>query len=234
MNTDHLVTNANTNRDLETRLAAQGVLTSTRVACNDLQAVSAMTMDAQVDQLVVQFEQQLQQDSDIIEVNLSHSNKSGKASEKVVYACLKAARVVADSSGNSSSTDAAKQQPLLVSFALDAAALNIPQHKLHHVLLSAQAQGADFVTVSHLDDVSVAKRLVLAGDMVDVPVVLSLHQQALQTQGHCAIELSQQLYQAGAAAVGVDGYIGPQNTDSINAIDTHNWLADKRGSLYIH
>ena len=230
MNTDHLVANAEHDRDLETRLATQGVLTSTRVACNDLQTVSAMTMDAQVDQLVVQFEQQLQQDSDIIEVNLTPLNETAKASDKVVYSCLKAARVIA----NSSISEDAEQPPLLVSLELEAAALNIPQHKLHHLLLTAKAQGADFVTVSHLDDVSVAKRLVLAGDMVDVPVVLSLHQQALQAQGHCAIALSQQLYKAGAAAVGVNGYIGPQNTDSIDLLNSHSWLADKRGSVYIH
>ena len=63
MNTDHLVANAENDRDLETRLATQGVLTSTRVACTDLQTVSAMTMDAQVDQLVVQF----------VGANLNHS-----------------------------------------------------------------------------------------------------------------------------------------------------------------
>jgi hypothetical protein len=219
MNAANLVINVNANRDLETRLAAQGVLTSTRVSCNDLQAVAAMGMDAQVDQLVVEFEQQLKQDSDIIEVNLTATDI---ASQAINGTYLKAARIVASS---------AKQQSLLVSLELEAAALNIPQHKLHHVLLSAQAQGADFVTVSQVADISVAKRLVIAGQTVDVPVVISLNQQALKAQGQCSLSLSQTLYQAGAAAVGIDGYIGPQNTDTS---DAHSWLSDKRGSLYIH
>ncbi len=223
MNAANLVIDANTNRDLETRLAAQGVLTSTRVSCNDLQAVKTMAMDAQVDQLVIDFQQQLQQDSDIIEINLKTTDKANAKSAALSAAHLKAARIVARSE--------TKQQPLLVSVELEAAALNIPQHKLHHLLLSAQAQGADFVTVGQIADVSVAKRLVIASQTVDVPVTVSLDQQALLKHGHCPLALSQVLYQAGAAAVGIDGYIGPQNTDQTEA---HSWLSDKRGSLYIH
>lgn len=218
MNAANLVINTHTNRDLETRLATQGVLTSTRVVCNDLQAVAEMGMAAQVDQLVIEFEQQLQSDSDIIEINLLAT----KASSNTRAAYLKAASIIAAD---------VKQQPMLVSLELEASALNIPQHKLHHLLLTSIAQGADFVTVSQMTDISVAKRLVIAAQTVDVPVVISLDQQAIAAQGECAVMLSQALYQAGAAAVGIDGYIGPQNTD---ANDAHHWLADKRGSLYIH
>lgn len=219
MNSANLIVNANTSQDLEKRLAAQGVLKSTRVYCNDLQDLATMGMDAQVDQLVVEFEQQLKKDSDIIEVNFIRS----QVAKKSCFASLKAASIVASS--------VVKQQPLLVSFELDAKALNVPQHKLHHLLLSTQAQGADFVTVSQITDISVAKRLVIASQTVDVPVALSLDHQGLQTQGVCALELGQALYKAGASAVGVHGYIGPQNTDNSSA---HSWLADKRGSLYIH
>ncbi|MBN3563420.1 hypothetical protein [Aliamphritea spongicola] len=200
-------------RDLQTRLASQGVLTASRVACSDVQAAALMNPGEKLDHLVAEYSEQVDLQGDVVESGHPFSS----AKNDLAIASLRAARRVANET----------PEPLLVSAELNAVA----ECDYSDVLAQVAAEGADFVIQSYLQSKDAALAFLKAASEAGVPAVLSLDQAAVVRSGGSAVELAQVLYRAGAVAVGVAGYIGPQNTD---VLEGHYWITDKRGSLYIH
>ncbi len=200
-------------RDLQTRLASQGVLTASRVACSDVQAVTLMAQGEKLDLLVEEYAKQVDLQADVVESSHAFSSQAND----FALASLRAARRVANEAA----------EPLLVAAELNGVDLN----DYSAVLQQVTTEGADFVIQSCLQSKDAALSFLKAAAKAGVPAVLSLDQAAVVASGESAVELAQTLYQAGAAAVGVVGYIGPQNTEAVSG---HYWITDKRGSLYIH
>ncbi len=200
-------------RDLQTRLASQGVLTASRVACRDVQAVALMNLGERLDLLVEEYSKQIDLQGDVVES--SHPFTSEVNDLAVVS--LRAARRIANEAA----------EPLLVAAEVNA----VSQDDYAAVLEQVTVEGADFVIQSNLASKEDALLFLQAAAVSGVPAVLSLDQAALANKGESAVELAQALYKAGAVVVGIAGYIGPQNTDDVSG---HYWIADKRGSLYIH
>ncbi|WP_261844224.1 hypothetical protein [Aliamphritea ceti] len=200
-------------RDLQTRLASQGVLTASRVACSDVQAVALMNLGERFDLLVAEYSKQVDLKGDVVESSHPFTSEEND----LAAVSLRAARRIANEAA----------EPLLV-----AAEVNAASHSDYAVVLEqVSVAGADFVIQSNLASKETALLFLQAAAVSGIPAVLSLDQSAFVDKGESAVELAQTLYKAGAVAVGVTGYIGPQNTEEVNG---HYWIADKRGSLYIH